>query len=107
MYKGKLKPSNIDNNNKLAESGGFFDIPQSGVCQDKGHNFPTHLSIPYGKGYKHVCPSCGNVIIVTNPAGLPITFPTFPDYSPMPHNPFLPFPFKPNTPGFGGTEFYD
>jgi hypothetical protein len=39
--------------------GGFFDLPKQQVCRDQSHNPPTHLYIPQGQGYTHVCPSCG------------------------------------------------
>ena len=54
-----------DNFLKSQEKGEFFDLPkQEKLCQHPSHNPPTHLHIPEGKGYKHVCPSCKNVQIV-------------------------------------------
>ena len=48
--------------------GGFFDLPkQSKRCSDPSHNPPTHIHIPQGKGYRHVCPTCGNVITLIPP----------------------------------------
>lgn len=46
---------------------GFFDLPMPQRCTDPSHNFPMHLYIPPGKGYRHVCPSCGSVQEVANP----------------------------------------
>jgi hypothetical protein len=39
---------------------GFFPDPfYERPCLDPSHNAPTHLSIPPGQIYIHVCPSCG------------------------------------------------
>lgn len=46
---------------------GYFKLPETKVCTDPGHNFPTHLYIPPGSGYRHVCPSCGSVSTAINP----------------------------------------
>ena len=46
---------------KPEKQGGFFDLPQDTRCKDKSHEPPTHIHIPQGKGYRHVCPSCGKV----------------------------------------------
>jgi predicted RNA-binding Zn-ribbon protein involved in translation (DUF1610 family) len=50
---------------------GFFDLPEMpayehkrAVCFDPSHEAPTHLHIPAGKGYRHVCPSCGREVIL-------------------------------------------
>lgn len=48
------------------QKSGFFDLKEFG-CTDPEHNFPMHLYIPQGKGYRHVCPSCGKVTTVVNP----------------------------------------
>lgn len=55
---------NIDTRKK---EGGFFDLPKDKTCIDKEHNPPRHMVIPQGQGYKHVCPSCGEVQIVIPP----------------------------------------
>lgn len=47
--------------NKSEKKGGFFDLPQDTICKDKSHEPPTHIHIPQGKGYRHICPSCGKV----------------------------------------------
>ena len=41
------------------EKGGFFDLDLVKKCNSPEHEPPTHIYIPYGKGYKHVCPQCG------------------------------------------------
>lgn len=41
--------------------GGFFNLHQNIKCNDKSHDPPSHLHIPQGQGYRHVCPSCGKV----------------------------------------------
>lgn len=54
-----------------SNKSGFFDIPEESRiqrCRDPEHNFPSMLHIPPGKGYRHVCYTCGKVTTVTNPA---------------------------------------
>jgi len=47
---------------------GFFDLDiKDKKCSHPEHDFPTHLHIPQGKGYKHVCPNCKKITIVKNP----------------------------------------
>lgn len=36
----------------------LVDEPRFNICRDPSHNPPTHMHIPYGKIYIHVCPSC-------------------------------------------------
>lgn len=56
--------------NKENKSG-FFDLdePLMRPCHDPSHNFPDGLYIAPGKGYKHVCPTCGYTEIATNRNG--------------------------------------
>lgn len=54
VLKSKDKPTS-------EKQGGFFELPQDTRCKDKSHEPPTHIYIPQGKGYRHVCPSCGKV----------------------------------------------
>lgn len=49
------------------KEGGFFDLEIEETCNHPEHKPPTHLHIPQGKGYRHVCPACGNVIEVIPP----------------------------------------
>lgn len=44
---------------------GFYDLPKDETCRHPEHNPPTHLYIPPGKGYRHVCPSCGKITNIT------------------------------------------
>jgi hypothetical protein len=46
---------------------GFFDLPKITVCKDPEHYPPSHMVVPQGKGYKHVCPSCKNVSVIIPP----------------------------------------
>ena len=55
------QPSCLGEITKPEKQGGFFDLPQDTRCKDKSHDPPTHIHIPQGKGYRHVCPSCGKV----------------------------------------------
>lgn len=41
----------------------FFDLPTATTCMHREHNMPSHLYIPPGKGYRHVCPGCKEVQI--------------------------------------------
>lgn len=47
--------------------GGFFDLPKKTNCKHPEHDPPKHLHIPQGKGYRHVCPSCGNTVDLIPP----------------------------------------
>jgi hypothetical protein len=49
------------------KKSGFFDLPQQDICRDKEHNPPSHICIPQGKGYRHVCPSCGKETVIIPP----------------------------------------
>lgn len=42
--------------------GGFFPLPKDKTCRNPEHQPPSHIHIPQGEGYRHVCPGCGNVI---------------------------------------------
>ena len=51
-------------NDKNTNSSGFEDIDDIDWnryenCNHPSHNPPTHLYIPFGKRYRHVCPACG------------------------------------------------
>ncbi len=37
----------------------FEPLEDSFPCVDPGHNPPSHMVIPYGQKYIHVCPACG------------------------------------------------
>lgn len=51
-------PQNTEGKDKKS---GFFDLPHQNTCKDLGHKPPTHIHIPQGKGYRHVCPKCGKI----------------------------------------------
>ena len=44
---------------------GYYDLPRNECCTHPSHEPPMHLYIPPGKGYRHVCPSCGQVSYMT------------------------------------------
>lgn len=50
--------------NTMKKSGGFFDLPKLRVCKSPEHEPPQYMVIPQGKGYKHVCPVCGETVII-------------------------------------------
>jgi hypothetical protein len=61
------QPIRLHSNLKEKESG-FFDLPSRQLpCRDQGHAFPTHLYIPPGKGYRHICPACGQETVAYGP----------------------------------------
>lgn len=50
--------------------GGFEDDPASAwvkPCQHKEHKPPSHLVIPEGKIYRHICPACGVQVVLRPP----------------------------------------
>lgn len=57
----------IEDENNKPKKGGFFPLPKSKQCKDPSHSPPSHICIPQGQGYRHVCPSCGNVIELIPP----------------------------------------
>lgn len=36
-------------------------------CRHPGHNPPPHISIPFMKRYRHICPKCGFELLIRNP----------------------------------------
>lgn len=47
---------------KSNSKSGFFDLPEvKKNCGHRSHNPPSHIHIPQGKGYRHICPECGEV----------------------------------------------
>jgi len=50
--------------NQFDEKGGFFDLPKQEICNHPSHNPPQFIHIPFGKGYKHICPACGKESIL-------------------------------------------
>lgn len=61
----KYPPYNIPEDKD--KKSGFFDLPVERICPDPNHDPPNHLLIPFGKGYRHICPKCGHVTIVIPP----------------------------------------
>lgn len=59
----------IKNAEKEQKSGFFRVKGWVGICTHPDHNFPTHLYIPPGMGYRHICPGCGKIqtVIVNGP----------------------------------------
>lgn len=47
------------------QKSGYFELPQHMTCRDPQHEPPTHILIPNGMGYRHVCPQCGRETILT------------------------------------------
>ena len=52
----------MKNNINSDSESGFFDLEDDiKRCTHPNHNPPSHMHIPQGKGYRHVCPGCGGV----------------------------------------------
>jgi hypothetical protein len=49
------------------EKSHFEDIEQVKLCKNPEHNPPTHLHIPQGKRYVHICPGCNSRVILQPP----------------------------------------
>jgi hypothetical protein len=71
-----LKQLNDYQINRESQKSGFFPLPKQtqsplkdlkDICRDNEHNPPSHLHIPQGQGYKHICPTCGYTQIVIPP----------------------------------------
>jgi len=45
--------------NKEPNKSGFEMLKDEAFCLDINHSPPTHLWIPQGKQYRHICPTCG------------------------------------------------
>lgn len=52
---------------KNERKGGFEDIPEQERCRNAQHDPPTHMVIPPGKQYRHICPGCGLEILLRPP----------------------------------------
>lgn len=52
--------------NSTRPKSGFEPDPesQSEPCRDPGHEAPTHLYVPAGQRYRHVCPGCGRMVFL-------------------------------------------
>ncbi len=48
----------------LAKKSGFEDDPIGKPCPHPSHNPPTHMVIPHGKLYRHICPECGYECVI-------------------------------------------
>lgn len=46
------------------KESGFFPFPKDTQCMDLEHTPPTHIFIPPGQGYGHVCPTCGKATLI-------------------------------------------
>ena len=49
---------------EFLKKDGFFDLEETKVCNHPAHMPPSHIHIPQGKGYRHICPSCGKVSVL-------------------------------------------
>jgi hypothetical protein len=51
-----------------AVRSGFEDDPEPQPCAHQEHNPPSHMVVPVGKRYRHVCPGCGSQAFLKPPA---------------------------------------
>jgi hypothetical protein len=63
-FQDKIKEMQEWQKNKKS---GFFPLPKDTQCMDPAHTPPTHICIPQGQGYRHVCPTCGKVTTIIPP----------------------------------------
>lgn len=63
-FQDKIKEMQEEQKNKKS---GFFPLTKHIQCMDPEHTPPTHICIPPGQGYRHVCPSCGKVTTIIPP----------------------------------------
>lgn len=49
------------------KKSGFFDLPKNKTCRHPEHEPPSHICIPQGKGFRHVCPGCGRIVDIIPP----------------------------------------
>lgn len=54
-------------NDNKKKRGGFEDIPKQEQCLHPGHRPPSHMVIPQGKQYRHICPGCGRETLMRPP----------------------------------------
>lgn len=59
--------ADVGHSGDCVKRGGLFPLPTQKQCRDPGHNAPTHISIPSGYGYRHVCPACGHSVTICPP----------------------------------------
>lgn len=54
------------------EHGRFEDIKDwtKVVCRDPNHQPPSHICVPPGKQYRHICPTCSTETLVQIPGVL-------------------------------------
>lgn len=68
----KKREAIIKNNNLFfkktyfnkSDKCGFIDLDDDELCRHVGHTPPSHLYIPPGKAYRHICPGCNKETIV-------------------------------------------
>lgn len=65
LIKG-LKGEVMRDNEKWAQKkkSGFEDDPAPARCPDREHEPPSHMVIPQGKIYRHICPNCGRETVL-------------------------------------------
>ena len=66
-YLKRTKHTWEENEYDRMNKSGFFDLPGQEICKDPEHKPPSHLHIPQGKGYRHICPSCGKETVIIPP----------------------------------------
>jgi len=49
-----------------SKRSGIEDDDKPEPCRHPEHNPPTHLYIPAGKRYRHICPGCGQEAIISS-----------------------------------------
>jgi hypothetical protein len=63
----KFVPGTAEPWDNTPKKGGFEPLEPSEFaepCISPSHNPPTHLYIPPGQQYRHVCPCCGMEVVM-------------------------------------------
>ncbi len=47
--------------------GGFEPVERIRGCRSMDHNPPSHLYIPAGQQYRHICSGCGRETVLQSP----------------------------------------
>lgn len=62
-----LEATEFVDNRADKEQSGWEEDNSPKPCLNPGHNPTTHLYIPPGRIYRHVCPACGYTVRLTSP----------------------------------------
>jgi len=70
IYADTPKMGSVPRSPTLAElldkskKSGFFPLQSLTPCTHPEHNPPSHMVVPHGYGYRHVCPQCSRTTVI-------------------------------------------